>query len=488
MEPVDLARWQFAITTVYHFLFVPVTIGLSLVVAAMHTAWVRTRRPEWLRLTKFFGKLFTINFALGLVTGIVQEFQFGMNWSDYSRFVGDIFGAPLALEALLAFFVESTFLGLWHFGWGRIPEKLHAATMWVVHVGTLLSAYFILAANSFMQNPVGFRYNPESGRAEMTDFVAILTNKVQMVAFPHVITSAYMVGGAVVMGVGVWLWRRAATEGASDAADVPMYRRATRIGAILTLVASLGVIVTGDVQGKIMTEVQPMKMAAAEALYESESGAAFSVFTIGSLDGQHEVFAIKVPKVLAFMATGNPNGYVEGINEIKARNAELVAGIERTYGPDVARVTADADYTPNVPLAYWTFRLMMGLGFASMGLSLLLLWVTRGRARPPVSRWWVWAGITAPLMPLFANSFGWIFTETGRQPWLVNGLMTTVFGVSPSVSKAEILTSMTVFTLLYAVLAVVEVRLFLRYVAHGAEPFHEPETAPAQDAPLQFSY
>ena len=490
MEPVDLARWQFAITTVYHFLFVPVTIGLSLVVAAMHTAWVRTRRPEWLRLTKFFGKLFTINFALGLVTGIVQEFQFGMNWSDYSRFVGDIFGAPLALEALLAFFVESTFLGLWIFGWGRIPEKLHAATMWVVHVGTLLSAYFILAANSFMQNPVGFRYNPQSGRAEMTDFLAILTNKVQLVAFPHIITSAYMVGGAVVMGVGVWLWRRAAREGAeaSEAADVPMYRRATRLGAILTLVASLGVIATGDIQGKIMTEVQPMKMAAAEALYENETGAAFSILTIGSLDGQHEVFAIKVPKVLAFMATGNPNGTVEGINPIKARNAEMVAGIERTYGTDVARITADTDYTPNIPVAYWTFRLMMGVGFASMALSAFLLWVTRGKGRPPVSRWWVWAAVVAPLLPIVGNSFGWIFTETGRQPWLVNGLMTTAFGVSPSVSVAEIWTSMTVFTLLYAVLAVVEVRLFLRYVAHGPEPFHEPDEAPAEDAPLQFAY
>jgi cytochrome d ubiquinol oxidase subunit I len=488
MDPVDLARWQFAITTVYHFLFVPVTIGLSFVVAVTHVLWVRTRRPEWLRMTKFIGKLFTINFALGLVTGIVQEFQFGMNWSDYSRFVGDIFGAPLALEALLAFFVESTFLGLWIFGWGRIPEKLHAATMWIVHIGTLLSGYFILAANSFMQNPVGFRYNPESGRAEMTDFLAILTNKVQLVAFPHVITSAYMVGGAVVMGVCVWLWRRAAQPGASDAADVPMYRKATRLGAVLTLVASLGVVITGDIQGKIMTEVQPMKMAAAEALYESETGAAFSVLTIGSLDGTEEVFAIKVPKVLAFMATGNPNGTVEGINEIKARNAEMVAGIERTYGSDVARISADADYTPNVPLAYWTFRLMMGLGFASMGLSLLLLWATRGRSRPPVSRLWVWAGIAAPLLPTFGNSFGWIFTETGRQPWLVNGLMTTAFGVSPSVSVAEIWISMTVFTLLYAVLAVIEVRLFLRYVAHGAEPLHEPEGAPAEDAPLQFAY
>src|SRR5512144_2749188 len=193
MDALDLARWQFAITTVYHFFFVPVTIGLSALVAVFHTAWIRKRNPEMLRLAKFYGKLFTINFALGLVTGIVQEFQFGMNWSDYSRFVGDIFGAPLAIEALLAFFLESTFLGLWIFGWGRLPERLHAACIWAVHIGTLLSAYFILAANSWMQHPVGYRYNPVTGRAELTDFFAVLTNKVQLVTFPHVALSAYMV-------------------------------------------------------------------------------------------------------------------------------------------------------------------------------------------------------------------------------------------------------------------------------------------------------
>ena len=218
MDATDLARWQFAITTVYHFLFVPITIGMSAIVAFFHSAWVRTHNEQWLRLAKFFGKLFLINFALGLVTGIVQEFQFGMNWSDYSRFVGDIFGAPLAIEALLAFFLESTFLGLWIFGWGRLPEKLHAATMWIVHIGTVLSAYFILSANSFMQHPVGYTYNRASGRAELTDFVAVLTNKVQLITFPHVILAAYMTGGAVVMGVALWLMRREAAR-AKDAGE-----------------------------------------------------------------------------------------------------------------------------------------------------------------------------------------------------------------------------------------------------------------------------
>ncbi|KRF28168.1 cytochrome ubiquinol oxidase subunit I [Phycicoccus sp. Soil802] len=477
MDNLDLARWQFAITTVYHFLFVPVTIGMSALVAWYHSAWVRRRREDDLRLAKFFGKLFTINFALGLVTGIVQEFQFGMNWSDYSRFVGDIFGAPLAIEALLAFFLESTFLGLWIFGWGRIPEKLHAACMWIVHVGTLLSAYFILAANSFMQNPVGYRYNPQTKRAELTDFVAVLTNKVQLVTFPHVVTAAYMVGGAMVMAVALWHLRRREVGG-----DAGMYRRATRLGAAVVLVAGLGVAVTGDLQGKIMTEVQPMKMAAAEALYESSDGnAPFSLLTIGSLDGSEEKFAVTVPGVLSFLATGHFDGSVQGINELKAEYAQK-------YGTG-SPLTADATYTPNIPLSYWSFRLMIGVGVLAALIALLALWTTRGE-RVPRARWWHWAIMAAPLLPIFGNSFGWIFTEVGRQPWLVFGVMATKTGVSPSVSAGEVVTSMVVYTLLYGLLAVVEVKLFLTYLRAGALPFEEPATPATHDddAPLAFAY
>jgi cytochrome bd ubiquinol oxidase subunit I len=324
MDALDLARWQFAITTVYHFLFVPITIGMSAIVAGFHTAWVRTHNPQMYKLTKFFGKLFVINFALGLVTGIVQEFQFGMNWSDYSRFVGDIFGAPLAFEALVTFFLESTFIGLWTFGWGRIPEKLHAATMWLVHIGTVLSAYFILSANSFMQNPVGYVFNPETKRAEMTDFIAVLTNQVQLVTFPHVITSAYMTGGAVVMGVALWHLRRERVAGdkLAAASNREMYRKAVRVGAVVSLVASVGVIITGDLQGKVMTQVQPMKMAAAEALYQSEQPAAFSIFTIGSLDGSREIASVKIPGLLGFLGHGDFNAKVDGINELKAQYAQ----------------------------------------------------------------------------------------------------------------------------------------------------------------------
>lgn len=478
MDALDLARWQFAITTVYHFLFVPVTIGLSALVAVFHTAWVRKRNPEMLRLAKFYGKLFTINFALGLVTGIVQEFQFGMNWSDYSRFVGDIFGAPLAIEALLAFFLESTFLGLWIFGWGRIPEKLHAGCMWVVHIGTLLSAYFILAANSFMQNPVGYRFNPESGRAELTDFAAVMFNKVQLVTFPHVISAAYMVGGAVVMGVGLWHMRRA-TVGS----DLPMYRKATRLGALVTLVAGLAVAGTGDIQGKIMTEVQPMKMAAAEALYETaDSNAPFSIFTVGSLDGSEEKFAVTVPGLLSFLATGSFDGEVKGINELRAEYA-------KTYGDSGDPLVEDATYVPNIPLSYWSFRLMMGVGFAAMAAAAAVLWATR-RDRVPGARWWHWLIIATPLLPVFGNSFGWIFTEIGRQPWLVFGLMATKTGVSPSVSAGEVVTSMAVYTLLYGVLAVVEIKLFLTYMRAGAPAFEEPIDRAHQDedAELAFAY
>ena len=476
MDLVDIARWQFGITTVYHFLFVPITIGLSAIVAAYETAWVRTRNEQWLRLTKFFGKLFLINFALGVATGIVQEFQFGMNWSDYSRFVGDIFGAPLAIEGLLAFFLESTFLGLWIFGWDRLPAKVHAACIWAVHVGTLLSAYFILAANSWMQHPVGYRFNPATGRAELHDFAAVLFNKVQLVTFPHTVLAAYMTGAAFVVGVALWQMVRRA-----PAADVPMYRRAARGAAWVVLVAGLGVAVSGDLQGKVMTEVQPMKMAAAEALYDTEQPASFSIFTIGSLDGTQEKFAIKIPDLLSFLATGTTDGRVQGINQLRAE-------YQQEYGQDPgAAYYSPGDYTPYIPLTYWTFRLMIGLGLVAAAGAAAVLWATR-RERAPSGRAWAWLGITLPLLPLLANSAGWIFTEMGRQPWAVFGLMTVSNAVSPNVSVAEGLISLVTLTALYGVLAVVEVWLMLHYARRGADPLPQPDDDESPDRPLAFAY
>ncbi|MGJ0558336.1 cytochrome ubiquinol oxidase subunit I [Methylocystis sp.] len=478
MDVLDFARWQFGITTVYHFLFVPITIGLSAIVASYQTAWVRTGNEKWLRLTKFFGKLFLINFALGVVTGIVQEFQFGMNWSDYSRFVGDVFGAPLAIEGLLAFFLESTFLGLWIFGWGRLNPKLHVACIWAVHIGTLFSAYFILAANSWMQHPVGYRFNPETGRAEMNDFAAVLFNKVQLVTFPHTVIAAYMTGAAFVVGVSLWsmMQRR-------NAEDREVYRLGIRTGAVVMLLAGVGVAVSGDFAGKVMTEVQPMKMAAAEALYDTEQPADFSIFTIGTPDGKEEKFAIKIPKVLSFLATGSTDGKVEGINQLREQ-------YEQTYGSDPgARYYSPDGYVPNIPVSYWSFRFMIGLGVLAAGLAALILYVTR-RDKTPYGKFWSWAAITLPLMPLIANSFGWLFTEMGRQPWAVFGIMTTAQSVSPGVSAFEAGASLVILTLVYAVLAVVEVGLIIKYVKAGAEkdPVVPDHTDDNPDRPLAFAY
>ena len=481
MDVLDIARWQFGIITVYHFVFVPITIGLSAVIAGMETAWVRTGNQEYLRLTKFFGRLFLINFAIGVVTGIVQEFQFGMNWSDYSRFVGDIFGAPLAVEGLLAFFLESTFLGLWIFGWDKLPRGLHATTMWLVHIGTLFSAWFILAANSWMQHPVGYRYNPASGRAELNDFWAVMLNKVQLVTFPHVVLAAYMTGGAFVVGVAAWLYVRK-----EHVADQALHRKAIRIGAIVALVAGLGVAITGDAQGKIMTEVQPMKMAAAEALYESEQPASFSIFTIGTPDGTSEKFAIKIPNLLSFLATGTWDGKVEGINDLRAT-------YEKEFGqdPGAAYYTA-GDYVPNIPVTYWTFRFMIGVGLLTAAGAALILWLTR-KGRTPTSGWFGLMALSVPVLAVSGSSFGWIFTEMGRQPWAVFGLMTTANGVSPSVSTFEAATSVIVLTVLYGVLAVIELGLMARYIRKGAEPFVEPPDPGIRgpqddDQPLTFAY
>ncbi len=483
MDVLDIARWQFGIITVYHFMFVPITIGLTAIIAGFETVWVRTGRQEFLRLTKFFGKLFLINFALGVVTGIVQEFQFGMNWSDYSRFVGDIFGAPLAVEGLLAFFLESTFLGLWIFGWDKLPRGLHAATMWLVHLGTLFSSWFILAANSWMQHPVGYRYNPDTGRAELTDFWAVMFNKVQLVTFPHVVMAAYMTAGAFVVGVAAYLYLKE-----QHAADRPLYRTAIRIGAAVTLVAGLGVAVTGDIQGKIMTEVQPMKMAAAEALYETkDSCAPFSIFTVGTPDGTSEKLAVTVPCLLSFLGTGSTSGKVEGINQLREQ-------YQQQYGSDPGATYYHAgDYVPVIPVTYWSFRFMIGLGLFTAFGAALILYLTR-RGRTPTRRWVSWLGLSLPFAAVFGSSWGWLFTEMGRQPWVVFGLMTTEQGVSPGVSVFEAATSLIVLTLLYAVLAVVEFGLLVKYVKRGADPFEEPPSPTLrgddadEDRPLTFAY
>ena len=466
MNALDLSRWQFGITTVYHFLFVPVTIGLGFLVAGLQTAWVRTDDTRYLRATKFFGKLFLINFAMGVVTGIVQEFQFGMNWSNYSRFVGDIFGAPLAIEGLLAFFLESTFLGVWIFGWDRLPKKVHLASIWLAATGTLLSAYFILAANSWMQHPVGYVYNAQTGRAELTSIVEVLTQKTALIAFFHTITSAFLVAGSLLVGVSAWLLIREKS--------VEVVRTTLKLGLVTTLASSALVFISGDMQSRIMVQQQPMKMAAAEALYETQRNAPFSVFTIGTLDGSKKVFQIGVPDLLSILSTGKPTGEVEGINNLQR-------AYEQKYGI--------GDYKPNIPVAYWSFRLMIGFGALAGLFALWALWATR-RNRIPRSKWFARAAAVTPFLPVIGMGIGWIFTEMARQPWVVFGVMRTADAVSPTVTAAAVLTSMIVFTLLYAVLAVVEFGLMFKAVKIGPpDEVHVPDDASAlSDKPLTFAY
>ncbi len=442
MDPLALARWQFGITTVYHYLFVPVSIGLALFIAILETAWVRTKNPRYLRATKFWGKLFLINFAIGVVTGIVQEFQFGMNWSSYSRFVGDVFGAPLAMEALLAFFIESTFLGLWIFGWDKLSPKLHVACMWMVSFGTAISAYFILAANSFMQHPVGITIDSR-GRAQLNDIGAVLFQKLQLVTFFHVITAAVLTAAVLITGISAWFLMKKR--------DIDVFRICVRLGLWGMLISSVAVLVTGDMQGKVMTDVQPMKMAAAEALYTDAQPASFSLISIGTLDGSHEVWSIRVPGVLSFMASGSFDGKVEGINNLQATAV-------KAFGP--------GDYTPDIPLTYWMFRLMIGAGFILLVVSIVGLWLTR-RGRLPAKAW-VWKLALWSITGAFVgNASGWIFTEMGRQPWTVVGMFKTADSVSPSVAAWVVLTSLIVFTALYGTLAVIEVGLFVKATKAG---------------------
>lgn len=488
MEALELARWQFGITTVYHFILVPLTIGLSILVAVMQTVWVRTGDEKWLRLTKFYGKLLMINFALGVATGIVQEFQFGMNWSEYSRYVGDVFGAPLAMEALAAFFLESTFLGLWIFGWGRLPRQVHLACAWLFAIGTNISAYFIIAANSWMQHPVGAKFNPETGRAEMTDIKAVLTNSTTLVAFPHVLATGFLVSGTVVAGIaGAWLVKKnhevkAAKPTKAQGADLALYRTAARFGAVVMIISGLAVIVTGDAQAKLMFKQQPMKMAAAEALCDTEVGAQFSLFTIGDLSDSCDsvTHILSVPNLTSYLATGDWNSEVTGIRDLQRQ-------YEEKYGP--------GDYSPNLAVTYWSFRLMIGLAVFSAALAFAVLWLTR-RGRSPSHPWFRRLAILAIPTPFIAASFGWIFTEMGRQPWVVAPnptgtdpiFLQTLFGVSEAVSPAEVLTSMIVFTVVYGVLGVFWFRLMRRYAMEGAPHIDKTESSDVTSQPLSFAY
>jgi cytochrome d ubiquinol oxidase subunit I len=461
---LELSRLQFAVVTVYHYLFVPLSISLSALTAGLQTAWWWRRRsgaddPRHGRATMLVGKLLVATFAVGVVTGLVQEFQFGLSWSAFAQYYGDVFGPTLAVEGMLAFFLEATFLGLWWFGRDRLRPAVHLATIWVVAVGTLISAYVILAANAFMQHPVGVALDPATGRARLADFGALLTNEVVVASFPHTIAGAFMAGGALLLAIGVWRrWGRErrfsdVERQERDFSDTT-WRLLARVGAWTTLAGGVAVSLTGDVLGKVMTEVQPMKMAAAEALYETTSHAPFSVFAV-ALPGHARPTSLDIPWLLSFLATGDPTATVRGIDDLQAQYAAQ-------FGP--------GDYTPWIPVAYWTFRLMIGLGVLATAVAAWVLWRTRrGRDLEPAGRGWFaladrWLVRFLPVIPALpaaAATVGWLFTETARQPWLVFGLFRTADGVSPTLTPAELAVSLAGFALVYGVLAVVWVRLVL---------------------------
>jgi cytochrome d ubiquinol oxidase subunit I len=503
VEALDLARWQFGITTVYHFIFVPLTIGLTPLVALLQTFWVKTGKDEWYRLTRFFGKLLLINFALGIVTGIVQEFQFGLNWSEYSRFVGDIFGAPLAMEALAAFFIESTFLGIWIFGWGRLSKGVHLATIWLVAFAVNLSAFFILAANSFMQYPAGAKIDLEATgidtvnpRATMDSLGDVLFSRLSLSTFWHTISTSFLVAGTFMAGIAIW-WVVKEVRAGNDLRAKLVWRPAAVVGTVAIIVSGISLIFSGHHQAQVVTELQPSKMAAAELLCvtpEAGEGAAFTIISFDRCqDGDTNARPLQIPGLFSYLAKGDTEAPLPGIQNLKEEFAAAFAGKE-----------ADPEtYIPPQQTTFWSFRLMIGLGVFSALLALGALIALRG-GRVSGKGWLKAIGLIALPTPFLGAAFGWIFTEIGRQPWIVypqyplsdstNGLaLLTKEAVSPDtvVSNWAVLLTVVIFTLVYLVLAVAWFWLMRRYTSHGivdADPIPTKGDDADESKPLSFAY
>lgn len=443
MGDVLLARWQFGITSVYHFLFVPLTLGLSVLVAIMETLYVRTGNELYKRMAKFWGKLFLLNFSLGVVTGLVQEFQFGMNWSEYSRFMGDIFGVPLALEALTAFYLESVFIGLWLFGWDRLSRKTHLACIWLVAFASNLSALWILIANSFMQAPVG--YVLRNGRAEMTDFFALLTNSYVLRQYPHTLMGGLITAGVFVMAISAYhLLRKNQPE---------FFRTSLRIGLTCALIASLLAAGTGHLQAQHVAKAQPMKLAVMESLWETANPAPYLLFASIDQNKQQNSLEISVPGALSLLVYGSLDGEIKGIKELQAQYAQQ-------YGP--------GNYVPDIFPVFWSYRIMIGAGMWLLALTAFAFFQLR-RNRLEQNPWLLRAIFWSLPVPYLANSAGWIVTEMGRQPWIVFGLQRVEQAVSPNVSSGAVWTSLIGFTVLYGLLAVVGVHLLKKFARQGPE-------------------
>jgi cytochrome bd-type quinol oxidase subunit 1 len=441
----DLARWQFATTTVYHFLFVPVTIGLAFLVAILQTVWYRTDNPDYKRMTRFFGTLLLINVAIGVVTGLVQEFEFGMNWSTYSKFVGGVFGAPLALEGLAAFFLESTFLGLWLFGWDRLPKRVHLATIWAVSLGTVLSAMFILVANSWMQHPVGYKLN-KAGQPVLNNIWALFVNPTFVWGYAHVILASLITGSLVMLAVSAWYLRKQQ--------HVDSFHRTARVALIVLIPAIVLQLSVGNQLGVVETHYQPMKIAAAEAQWTSCKPCSFSLFQIGGgANDKTPSQIIEIPHLLSVLATGTWGGAVTGLSQLQSQ-------YHAKYGP--------GNYVPDVFIQYWSMRVMAYLATLILLLALWGAWLMyRDKLRS--SRLFLLASVWAVLTPFLMNTAGWLLTENGRQPWIVQGLMKTVNANSPSVTTTDIWISLIAFVLIYIALGAADLVLMLRYSRKGLE-------------------
>ena len=456
MSQLDLARIQFAMTSIYHFLFVPLTIGLAFLTAILQTAWHRSGKPDYLRLTRFFGTLLLINVAVGVVTGLVQEFQFGMDWSAYSRTVGDVFGAPLAMEGLAAFFLESTFLGVWVFGWDRLRPRIHLTAIWLVAVGSALSAAFIMAANSWMQHPVGYKINPSTGRPQLNNIWAVLTNPVFLRGYLHVLLASAVTASVVMLAVSAWQLRRGKHP------DV--FKPAARLALVVLAPAILLAMLVGSELGVTEDKYQPMKIAASEAQWNTCQPCSFSLFQIGGGNSDHTpTKIIQIPHLLSLLATNSWNGKVEGLNDVQSQ-------YQQQYGA--------GNYVPNVFVQYWSMRVMAYTAGLIFLLSLWGLWVLR-RKRIGTSRWFLRVAIWSAILPFLMNTAGWLLTENGRQPWIVQGIQLTKNGLSPSIDTTTVAISLIVFFALYVALAVIAFVLMAKYARKElAAPIADDATEP----------
>lgn len=512
LDVVELSRLQFAMTAMYHFLFVPLTLGLSVIVAIMETVYVMTGRPIWRQMTKFWGTLFGINFVLGVATGITMEFQFGMNWSYYSHYVGDIFGAPLAIEGLMAFFLEATFIGLFFFGWDRLSKVGHLIVTWLMALGANLSALWILVANGWMQNPVGAKFNPDTMRMEITDFIAVIFNPVAQAKFVHTVSAGYVTGAVFVMSISAFYLLRGK--------HIEFARRSIAVAASFGLAAALSVVVLGDESGYAATEHQKMKLAAIEGMWHTEKAPApFTAFGIPHQDAQENSYELKIPYLMGLIATRSLSGEVPGIIELVERAEHRVRGgqfayaalqrihadrddmqarevfdahwadlghglLLKRYREDILDATpqeisqAALDTVPRVAPLFWTFRVMAGIGFYFIAFfALAFWWVTNGKLWE--KRWFLRLALWTLPLPWIASECGWFVAEYGRQPWAVEGVLPTFYAAS-GLALRDILITLTGFVLVYTALIVVEVKLMLRSIRKGPkDDAPSPDPAPA---------